>query len=150
MLTVAPFPHTRSIPPDIAGYLAPTVTGGMTATVDIRHPDQPGTRDPETGRTPLVELPSFYAGCARVQGNPESPAAETPAGRQKATGSYLIAVPHTVTEARIGDLVRVHDGADDPAANGLVLQVVGTPKASIILQRNLRCELYEQAQKGTA
>lgn len=145
-----PFPHTRAIPPDLAGYFADTVTGGMTATVDIRHPDDVQVRDPETGRTGFVEATPFYDGCARVQGSGTGPASETPAGRQLATGSYLIAVPHTVTEARIGDLVRVHCGADDPAADGLVLQVVDIPKASIILQRSLRCELPQKAQKGTA
>lgn len=147
---MCPFPHTRSIPRGIADYLAPTVTGGMTATVDIRHPDQPGTRDPDSGRTAFAVADPFYAGCARVQGSGTGPAGETPSGKQQAAGSYLIGVPHTVTEARIGDLVRVHDGADDPAANGLVLVVVDIPKASIILQRSLRCSLPEKAQKGTA
>lgn len=148
MLTM-PFPNTRAVPPDLADYFAGTVTGGMTATVDIRHPDGPQVRDPAAGRTGFTASVPFYTGCARVQGSGTGPSSETPAGRQLATGSYLIAVPHTVDQARIGDLVRVHAGADDPAANGLDLVVVDIPKASIILQRNLRCELPEKTQKGS-
>lgn len=145
-----PFPHTRAIPPDLAGYFADTVTGGMGATVDVSHPDKAPVRDPAAGRTAFASLKPFYAGCARVQGSSTGPAAEAPSGKQTATGSYLVAVPHTVTEARIGDIVRVYDGADDPALNGVWLQVVDVPKATITLQRNLRCELYERAQKGSA
>jgi len=145
-----PFPHTRAIPPDLAGYFAETVTGGMGAVVDISHPVA-GVRDPAAGRTVFGELSPFYGpGCARVQGSATGPAVEAPSGKQTATGSYLVAVPHTVVEARIGDIVRVHSGADDPALNGVWLQVVDIPKATITLQRNLRCELYEKAQKGSA
>lgn len=144
-----PFPNTRQIPPGLADYLAPTVAGGMTALVDIRHPDTAGVRDPVSGRTGFAEQKPFYDGPARVQAQGTGPADEGASGRVKATGGYLVAVPHTVTEARIGDIVRVYDGGDDPAMTGLVLVVTGVPKATIILQRNLQCELYEQAQKGS-
>lgn len=147
-------PNLRLIPPGLADLFAPQVLQTMTALVDIRHPDGQQVRDPATGRTSFAEQAPFYGhpepAPARVQAQGTGPATETPSGRDKATGGYLVAVPHTVTEARIGDLVRVYAGGDDPAMAGLVLVVVEVPTATIILQRSLRCERYEQAQKGSA
>lgn len=144
-----PFEHTRQIPAGLAERHAPVIAGRMTATVDVRHPDQQGTRDPVSGRTAFAKQAPFYDGCARVQAQGTGPAGEGGSGQYRATGGYLVAVPHHVTEARIGDVVRVRDGGDDPALAGLVLVVVEVPAATVILQRDLRCELYEKAQKGS-
>lgn len=147
-------PNLKLIPDGLADLFAPTVLATMTALVDIRHPDATGVRDPAAGRTGFAEQAPYYGhpepAPARVQAQGTGPADEAPSGRDKATGGYLVAVPHTVTEARIGDVVRVYDGGDDPAMAGRVLVVVEIPTATIILQRNLRCELYEQAQKGSS
>lgn len=147
-------PNLKLIPPGLADLFAPQVLATMTALVDIRHPDTAGVRDPAAGRTGFAEQTPFYGypepAPARVQAQGAGPASETASGRDKATGGYLVAVPHTVVEARIGDVVRVYDGGDDPAMAGLVLVVVDVPTATIILQRNLRCELYEQAQMGSS
>lgn len=145
-----PFPNTRLIPRGLAALMAPIVAESFTAEVDIRHPDTTQTRDAATGRTTFAEAAPYYAGAARVQGNAPGPDTESPAGRQLATASYLVAVPWDVTGARIGDIVRVHGGGDDPSLAGLVLKVTGTWSATLLLQRNLRCELVEPAQKGTA
>lgn len=144
-----PFPNTRLIPPRLAERFAPIIAGSFGAVVDVRHPDTTQTRDAATGRTVFVDADPYYAGPARVQGSAPGPDSESPAGRQLATASYLVAVPWDVTEARIGDIVRVHSGGDDPSAAGLVLRVTGTWSADLLLQRNLRCELYVPAQKGT-
>lgn len=159
------FANDKLIPDGLAELFAPTVLATMTAVVDIRHPDAAGEYDQASGRTPFVEQVPFYGADvgdgvgapARVQAQGAGPAGEAPSGRDKATGGYLVAVPHTVIEARIGDIVRVYDGGDDlamtgpaPGVPGLVLIVAEIPKATIILQRNLRCELHEQAQKGSA
>lgn len=160
-----PFLNDKLIPDGLADLFADTVLATMTAVIDIRHPDAAGEYDQASGRTPFVEQVPFYGADtgdglgapARVQAQGTGPADEAPSGRDKATGTYLVAVPHTVTEARIGDVVRVYDGGDDlsmtgpaPGVPGLVLVVFDIPKATIILQRDLRCELHEQAQKGSA
>lgn len=160
-----PLPNDKLIPDGLADLFADTVLATMTGLVDIRHPDVAGTYDQVSGRTGFTEQPPFYGADvgdgpgapARVQAQGTGPAGESPSGRDQATGTYLVAVPHTVIEARIGDVVRVYDGGDDlamagtgPGAPGLVLVVFDIPKATIILQRNLRCELHEQAQKGSA
>jgi hypothetical protein len=155
----------KLIPDGLADLFADTVLATMTGVVDIRHPDVAGGYDQVSGHTGFAEQVPFYGADtgdgpgapARVQAHGTGPAGETPSGRDKATGGYLVAVPHTVVEARIGDVVRVYDGGDDLAMTGpapgvpaLVLVVAEIPKATIILQRNLRCELHEQAQKGSA
>lgn len=146
---MAPFPNTRAIPRRLAEYLAPTVLTTFNSVVEVRHPDTQGTRDSATGRTPFAELRPYYSGPGRAQGSPAAPATEGPAGKQLASAGFLIAVPYRVREARAGDIVRVLSGGDDPALIGVWLRVVGIGKADIILQRNLQCELYEQAARGS-
>ncbi|HEX8343499.1 MAG TPA: DUF6093 family protein, partial [Actinoplanes sp.] len=62
-----------------------------------------------------------------------------------ATGSYLVAVPIGAGVPEHDDLVDVYECPDDPVAVGLTLHVVDIPTASIVLQRNLRCEVHTPA-----
>jgi hypothetical protein len=144
-----PFPNTRQIPRGLAERFAPVIADTFGSVVELRHPDQTATRDPATGRTVFTEAAPYYVGPARVQGSAPGPDSETPAGKQTATSGYLVAVPYDVVEARIGDLVRVLSGGDDPAGAGLWLKVNGTWTADLLLQRNLRCDLYVPAPKAT-
>lgn len=129
-----PLPTHKLIPNGLAEMFAPTVLATMTATVDIRHPNKEQVRNPVAGRTAFADQAPFYTGAARVQA--------------QGGGAYLVAVPHTVTEAREHDVVRVTAGGDDPGMAPLVLLVVDVPTATIILQRNLRCEVYKPPRPG--
>lgn len=138
-----PFPNTRLIPADLPQTLAGTVRAGMTALVRLRPPDQVATRDTDTGRTTFAAAAAYYDGPARVQARGGAGPAGTPADRQVASGGYLVAVPHTVTQAAPGHLVEVYDAEQDPALVGLVLVVDDVPAATVILQRNLSCTRHQ-------
>lgn len=138
-----PFPNTRLIPAGLADHLAGAVLAGMTASVRLRRPDQAATRDVDTGRTTFTAATAYYDGPARVQSRGGSGPTSTPADRQVASGGYLVAVPHTVTAAKPGDLVEVYAAEQDAGLVGLVLVVDDAGAATVILQRNLTCTRHQ-------
>jgi hypothetical protein len=144
-----PLPNAQAVPGGLPARLAPAVARGMTARVRLRHPDQVPVRDPVTGKTSFTPAPPYYDGPARVQAHGGGPPAATPADRHVGSGGYLVAVPHTVIEARPYDLVEVVADGQDPALAGLLLVVDDVPTASLILQRNLSCSRHTGAAAGT-
>lgn len=144
-----PFPNTRLIPPGLPDQHAAAVLASMTARVRLRPPEQVQTRNDTTGKTTFVPAPAYYDGPARVQAHGGTGLAVAPSDRQVASGSYLVAVPHTVTQARPGHLCEVVDAEQDPGLAGLVLVVDEVPTATVILQRNLKCVRHAPGRPGT-
>lgn len=141
--------NTRAIPAGLAAHLAPAVLRGMTARVRLSHPDQVAVRDEASGKTTFAAGAPYYDGPARVQARGGGGPSVTPADRAIASGGYLVAVPHTVTQARPYDLVQVVSDPQDPALPGLRLVVDDVGDATVILQRNLSCSRHAGTAAGT-
>lgn len=126
------------------------VTGGMTAVVRLSKPATLGARNPTTGATATVPPGRYYQGPGRVQARGGAGAAGSLAEREVDTAAYLVAVPVDLPGGVLperGDLVDVL-ACDDPALVGGRLYVTEVPTASIILQRNLGCDLHPPTTPG--
>ena len=138
-----PLRHTRIIHPRWRPHYEPAVLGTMTARVRLSKPGRLGERNPITGRTPQLPPAPYYEGPARVQARGGSSPAGSTAERDVDAAPYLVGVPVDLGGAvpERGDLVDVLD-ADDPLLTGQRLYVTEVPTASIVLQRNLGCDLH--------
>jgi hypothetical protein len=148
-VTAVPLPNTRIIHPRWRRHYEPAVLGGMTARVRLSKPARLGVRDPVSGRTPTLPPARYYEGPGRVQARGGANPAASTAEREVTVGSYLVAVPIDLGGAapELGDLVDVLD-ADDPLLIRSRLYVVEVPAASIVLQRNLGCDLHQPTTPG--
>lgn len=143
-----PLPNTHMIHPRWQEHVAPVTVGGMQAQVRLSRPAGLGTRNPVTGVTSQIGPRTYYEGPGRVQNRGGVSPAGSEAGREVATGNYLVAVPIDVdAEPLLGDLVDVLD-SPDPLQAGLRLYVVDVPTATQILQRNLGAALYPPTTNG--
>lgn len=148
---VVPLRNTRIIHPRWMEHETPAVLGTMTALVRLSKPAQLGTRDPASGATPTLPPQAYYEGPGRVQARGGAAPATNAGERLITTAPYLVAVPVDLAAAatapveltdvpELGDLVDVL-AADDPLLVGARLYVTEVPTASIVLQRNLGCDL---------
>lgn len=131
----------------------------MTARVRLSKPGRLGVRDPVTGATPVLPAARYYEGRGRVQARGGATPAGSTADREVTSGPYLVAVPIDLAAAadvlvdlvdavpEIGDVVDVLD-ADDPLLIGQRLYVTEVPTASIVLQRNLGCDIHQPTMPG--
>ncbi|GLY08267.1 DUF6093 family protein [Actinoplanes sp. NBRC 101535] len=143
-----PLANTRMIHPRWQQHHTRLVTGGMEATVRVSRPETLGTRDPVSGRTPVVPARVYYEGPGRVQNRGGLSPAASEAGARLVTGNYLVAVPVDLGDVPlVDDLVEVVC-SPDPLQAGLVLHVVDVPTATQILQRNLGADVYRPTIRG--
>lgn len=136
-----PIPGTSVLHPDFQAHHAPVAEAGMTATVDIGDPDQPGTEtyDRATGQTTLVPgTPVHSAVPARVQPLTGG-GARVVAGQDVLTPPYLVAIPARFT-ADENWVVVVRACDDDAALVGRRLTVRRVAYASTRLERDLFCD----------
>lgn len=154
-----PLRNTRIIHPRWAEHHAAAVLGTMTARVRLSKPAGLGVRDPVTGRTPSLPPAAYYDGPGRVQARGGANPAASTAEREITAAPYLVVVPVDLAAAAIapvdlagaqpelGDVVDVLD-ADDPLLVGARLYVTEVPAASLMLQRNLGCDLHRPTTPG--
>jgi hypothetical protein len=145
-----PLRNTRVIHPRWRERHEPAVLGGMTARVRLSKPATLGVRNATTGATATVPAARYYQGPGRVQARGGAGNAGSLAEREVDTAPYLVAVPIDLPGGVLperGDLVDVLD-ADDPALVGARLYVTEVPTASIVLQRNLGCDLHPPTTPG--
>lgn len=144
-----PLRNTRLIHPRWRPWHEQAIAQGWTGRVRLSKPGGLGARDPGTGRTPVLPAARYYEGPARVASRgPAAPAASS--GQREVTAApYLVAVPVELAGAvpERGDLVEVLD-ADDPALVGARLYVTDIPTSTVILQRDLGCDLHRPTTPG--
>lgn len=139
-----PLPNTRVIPEGWSAHHRPVAEGGMTATVQVRHPGgTPGEFDPVTGTRPNVPHAPHHTGQARIQVAPVFGGGEAVAGGQEITTvAYLVAIELDGSdECKVDDLVKVTavDDNGDPALVGRTLTVTGVARGSLAWERDLVC-----------
>lgn len=118
---------------------------GMPDVCTIRRPG--GTRgafDPATGTYDTVPYDPYYpatgdTGICRVQSAGDSLAAETVAADQQVTTHVcVVAVPYSVTDVQVGDIIKVTT-SNDPRWAGREFKVGDIQGSSFVTARRLLC-----------
>lgn len=129
------------IPPNWSEHHRPTATATMTATCDItRDGVGDGAFDPVTGKTtpPARQNIALDQPC-RVQRSAFPEQARAQAEQVITTRTYLVALPHDVTEPKVDDLVKI-TACRDADLVGRSLLVLDVRYASEQWQRDLICQ----------
>lgn len=120
----------------------------MTATVQITRPDKFTTPvfDPVTGNQ---DAPAAAVVCSSMRSRISvarqvSDLNVRNVGEQKTNiRRYLVQIPLSWTDIRIGDVITVLTNPDDPFLVGRELQILDLQGESLSWSRVLRCEVYQ-------
>lgn len=134
-------PGTTVIPGQWAENLRPVAEGTMTASIKLRHPGTiKGAFDDATGTYTQTPNAAYATTRCRVQAMANQ-ADTTQTGEDTVTvAGYLLTVPATTPEVRVGD-VGVVTGSGDPQLDGHTIRVGDVVRGSLLVERDLFCTI---------
>ncbi|KAB2347348.1 DUF6093 family protein [Actinomadura rudentiformis] len=134
-----PLPSAGVFHPDWSQHHRPTAVSAMTSTCTITRAAGPGTTAPDGTFIPAARDP-IYQGACRVAvkgGSAGSNERRVISGERQITErEYLVQVPDSAAEIKVGDLVEVTTSAD-PTMTGLKFRVSDVWHGSQSWARNL-------------